>query len=73
MNATTTITLWLVKETEKARLYYKIPPEKNPTKEDEIWIPRSLITHQSKYGCKPGEFPMCDVTVEGWFLDKNNL
>lgn len=72
-NLTSTITLWLIRETEKARLYYTKPPEQNPTEKDKIWIPKSLITHQFKYGCKEGEIPRCDVTIEEWFLNKNNL
>lgn len=62
------IKLWLIKETEKARLYSKLPPDRHPTHEDEIWVPRSVIEHQTKLpdAC-------CIVTVSAWWADYKNL
>ncbi len=61
------ITLWLIRETEKACIYSKLPPERNPTKADEIWIPRSVVEHTTKMGAQH------IVTVQEWFAFKNNL
>lgn len=61
------IRLWFLRETDKARLYSKLPPERNPTKEDEIWIPRSVIEYATKFGNEH------HLTITDWFADKNNL
>lgn len=61
-------TLWFVRETEKARLYTKIPPERRPTKEDEIWVPRSIVEHTSKMANG-----MHILTLPDWFLEEKNL
>jgi hypothetical protein len=60
-------TLWFVRETPLARLYTKIPPERRPTKDDEIWVPRSVVEHTSKMGNQH------IVTLPDWFLEKNDL
>lgn len=61
------ITLWFLRETEKARLYTKIPPERHPTKDDEIWVPRSVVEHTSKMGNQH------IVTLPDWFVEKAKL
>lgn len=61
------VTLWFLRETDKARLYSKLPPERHPTKDDEIWVPRSVVEHTSKTG-------NCHiVTVQDWFADREKL
>lgn len=61
------ITLWLTRETEQARLYSKVRPDRFPTKDDEIWIPKSIIEHTTKRGDEH------DVKLPEWFVQKNNL
>lgn len=60
--------LWFIKETDKARYYSKLPPERNPADSDKVWIPRSLCKHTTKY---PNGQHIVDV--EDWFGDRNNL
>lgn len=62
------IRLWFIRETEKARLYSKLPPERHPTAEDQLWIPRSVVGHTSK---EPSGLHI--VEVEDWFAEKENL
>jgi hypothetical protein len=62
------VRLWFIHETEKARLYSKLPAERNPTQEDQIWIARSLVKHTSK---EPSGLHILDI--EDWFAEKNNL
>ena len=62
------VRLWFIRETDKARLYSKLPPERNPTEQDRIWIPRSLIESATKF--PNGEHI---VTVVDWFAEKSNL
>lgn len=66
-HSTMQITLWLIRETELARLYSKIPPERHPEKSDEIWIPRSVVEHTSKMGNQH------IVTLPDWFVEKSGL
>ncbi len=61
-------TLWFKRETALARLYTKIPPERHPKKDDEIWIPRSIVEHTSKMADG-----MHILTLPDWFLDKEGL
>ena len=62
------IRLWFIRETDKARLYSRLPPERNPGQDDQIWIPRSVIEHATKF--PDGEH---HLTVTDWFAEKNNL
>lgn len=64
----TTVRLWLVKETEKARYYSKLPPERNPEPGDMLWIPRSVCHGTMK-------FPNDEhhVQVEDWFVEREGL
>jgi len=61
------ITLWLIRETDKARLYSKVRPDRNPTQVDEIWIPRSIVEHTSKVDLEH------TVTLPDWFVEKEGL
>ena len=58
---------WLIRETELARLYSKVPPERHPEKDDQIWVPKSIIEHTTKRGIEH------EVKLPDWFLEKNNL
>lgn len=59
--------LYFIRETPLARLYSKLPPERNPGKEDQIWIPRSIVEHTTK-------MPHAHiVTLPEWFVVKENL
>lgn len=62
------IRLWFIRETEKARLYSRLPPERHPATEDRLWIPRSVVTHTSK---EPSGLHIVDV--EDWWAEKENL
>lgn len=65
--------LWLLRETEKARLFSRLPKERRDRlhrddHSDEVWIPRSVIEHQTKFAnCE------CHLTVADWFAEKNDL
>lgn len=61
---------YLVKDGEKARLYHRVGEKQNTP---DIWIPRSVITHQTKYAAEPGKLPLCVVTVKDWWAEKNEL
>ena len=62
-----TITLWLIRETAAARLYSRVRPDRHPTKEDEIWILRSIVEHISKCGNEH------NVKLPDWFIEKEGL
>lgn len=58
--------MWLVRETEKARLYCKHGrPNSEPS--DEIWIPRSIVEHTSKMGNQH------IVELPDWWIEKSGL
>jgi len=44
----TILHLWFISDTDKARLYSRVPPERNPQRDDLIWIPLSIIEHTTK-------------------------
>lgn len=60
------IRLWLVRETEKARLYCK-HNRPNPDKADCVWIPRSIVEHTSMRGTEH------TVDLPDWFVEKEKL
>lgn len=65
----TEIRLWFLKETDKARLYYKhrTEPGKPLDLSDKIWIPKSVIEHTSIRGEEH------TVRLPDWFIEKNGL
>lgn len=62
------VCLFFIRETEKARLYSTVPPERGQTKDTEIWLPRSQIEHTSK-----DPSGMHIVTIPEWLADKKGL
>lgn len=63
----TRMRLWLIRETELARLYSKVPPERHPEKDDQLWVPKSIVEHTTKRGNEH------DVKLPDWFIEKNDL
>ncbi len=61
------IRLWLIRETEKARQYSRIPPERHAEPSDLLWVPRSIVEHTTKCGSEH------EVDLPDWFIEKNNL
>lgn len=59
--------LWLISETELARRYSKVPPERHPEESDMLWVPKSIVEHTTKRGNEH------DVKLPDWFIEKNNL
>ena len=59
--------LWLIRETELARRYSKVPPERHPQESDMVWVPKSIVEHTTKRGNEH------DVNLPDWFIEKNNL
>lgn len=61
--------LWLIRETELARQYSKVPPlGRGATENDDlIWIPKSIIEHTTKRGSEH------EVKLPDWFIEKQNL
>lgn len=61
------VRLWFVRETEKARCYSKVPPERGQTPDTLMWIPRSIVEHTSKRGAEH------TLELPDWFIEKENL
>ena len=53
--------------TEKAHLFI------DPNTLQELWIPRSLVSHISRDMPDTQGIRSCTVEVEDWFADKENL
>jgi hypothetical protein len=66
-DSTSTIRLWFVSDTDKARLYSRVPPERNPQREDMLWIPLSVIEHTTR---RQNEHM---VTIPEWFVQARGL
>lgn len=60
--------LWFIRETASARGYSKVPPERRPTHEDLVWLPRSQIEHTSK---EPSGIHI--VTIPEWLARAKGL
>lgn len=68
--STTTIRLWFIRQTEKARLYSKVPtqpPHDFISEDDKLWIPLSIIEHTTKRGVEH------EVKLPDWFIEKSDL
>lgn len=64
----TEVNLWFVRETEKARLYSRIPFEREPGPSDHIWVPKSLVEHTTKF---PNGLHV--VRLPLWFAERESL
>jgi hypothetical protein len=67
---------WIVRSTDKAYLFSKLPMSKSPTDADKVWIPRSLIEHITKQKAPDVldiEYQECEVSLPEWVAEKNNL
>lgn len=62
----TKIRLWLIRETNKARLYCK-HGNPNPEESDCVWVPLSIVEHTTKRGNEHV------VTLPDWFIEKEGL
>ena len=60
------VNLRLITETSGARKFRKANGE-------EVWIPRSLTKSIVKLGTYQGGYQECQVELEDWVADKNNL
>ena len=69
----TTLRLWIVKETEKAYLFSKLPLEKADSVTDMVWVPRSMVERITKFRETPGTFRECEVDIQEWFAEKKGL
>lgn len=59
------LTLQLVRETEKARLYRKADGSQQ-------WVPRSVCERTLKFPAKtPESLPLHEVAIADWWLEKN--
>ena len=63
-----TISLWFVKETELARQYSKLPPERHPEQSDYVWLPKSQIERTTKF--PTGEH---HLVLPLWLVEKHGL
>ncbi len=64
------MTLFFIRQTDKARLYSKINPSARnrvPDETDLIWIPLSVIEHTTKRGQEH------DVKLTDWFIEAREL
>jgi hypothetical protein len=60
--------LWLVSETEKARLFALSPMGQ------QLWVPRSVVKSILKFATEPGDlYRRCEVEIEDWWARKNRL
>lgn len=60
-------TLWLIRETELARLYSRVPTDASSRlveESDKVWVPKSIIEHTTKRGNEH------DVKLPDWFVEK---
>ena len=66
------VNLWIVpghgSDTAMARRYSKLPPSRNPSAEDFIWVPISIIEHTSR---NVGGHHI--VSLPQWFAEKEGL
>lgn len=59
--------LWLIRETEKARLYSTTDPADPHREVNELWVPKSIIEHTTKRGNEH------DVKLPDWFIEARKL
>lgn len=64
--STTTLRLFLIRETEMARLYSSLPPERRGP-DDQFWVPKSIIEHTTKRGDEHM------VKLPDWYVEKEGI
>lgn len=64
---TTTLRLFLIRETDHARLYRLSPVDGGKTPKT-MWFPKSVCPKTTKFSDEEHQ-----VEVEDWFLEKNEL
>ncbi len=80
MSNCTTVRLWLLwengkpVETDKARRFSRVPPERHPQEDDLVWLPRSSCHRITKFGMQPGDpCQECEVEIEDWLAEQKGL
>jgi hypothetical protein len=64
--------LWLITETNDARLFSRVP--RGTIQKSQIWIPRSVCRCVTKFKNETGQvWRFCEVEVEDWFAEKHQL
>lgn len=63
--------LFQIEVRERAIKFSKTPPGNR--EQDILWIPRSVIEHVSRDKALENGWRPCEVTVEDWFAEKNDL
>ena len=65
---------WKLGYTDKAILVTTVPPERHPSKDDAVWVPKSQIEHISTMGpTKEGEPPVVVLHMQEWIAEKKKL
>lgn len=59
-----TLRLYLVRESEKARLFENAGTNRQ-------WVPRSVCRSVVKFAKEVGKLQLCEVEIEDWWLTKN--
>ena len=66
-----TVNLYLVRESEGARLFRRVT---QPPNVPDIWIPRSVCSCVTKFPLIDEEkLRLCSVVLEDWFAEKKGL
>lgn len=70
---TITLTLYQVKQTEKAYLFSTQPAGAHNRKEEQHWIPKSQIEHISRDKSLGDAWPKCEVRMTLWIAEQKGL
>lgn len=66
-----TLKFWIMRETEKARLYSTVPlgqmDRGGRGDGNRLWVPKSIIEHTTKRGDEH------EVTLPDWFIEREGL
>jgi hypothetical protein len=66
--------MWFIDETDKARLYSRVPSSRSEDVGNRVWIPRSVVEHTTKRPAHNGEkWPEHELIVADWFAQKEGL
>jgi hypothetical protein len=70
MTNTTEVRLWLIRETDKARLYSRVPQGQHEGFCDDVWVPLSVIEGCRKMPAEGNNWPEHHVRIQDWFIEK---